>query len=340
MRILLPSRWPLLALLVFTPAIPELLTGSTPIGSIAFDPVGFVIDYAFLLGLYGAGALLVREFAVYFHKGWASILLLGGAYGILEEGFAVHTFFQPSGSPVDALAVFGHAGGVNWLWALGISAFHATYSIALPILLVGLWFPEVRTARWFDSGGLAVIGLIYLATVVVFSTHERFAPRAGLSLFFLAVVAVLIALAWRAPADLLSVRAGASRAGKWPLILIGTVGFDAWLLLLALASARTLPAPIVGGLLVAINLGVLAFLLVRVGSTDLERSEFYFATGMLIALWVWDVPVDLWVPGILGVAAGSAYLQYRLGRRIAARDVLDPGRSAPGGPDALPPAPR
>ncbi|MFY9717797.1 MAG: hypothetical protein WAK40_07710 [Thermoplasmata archaeon] len=319
MRILVRRRAPVLLLLLFAPAIPELLTGSTPISALPFEPLRFALDFAFEIGLYGGGALLIREFAVVFQKGWASILLLGAAYGIVEEGFAVHTIFQTAGAPVDSLATYGHAFGVNWLWALGIVAFHATYSIALPILLVGLWYPEARRNRWFDGSALLLIGVVFLGTVALFSTHEGFPPSPEALTVFLLLVAGLVALAGKAPADLLSVRPGTRRSGKLGLVIVGTLGFAGWLLLLVLASGQRVSAWVAALLLVTVNLAAIAFVLRRVGSEGLEWSKFYFATGMLLALWLWDIPVEFAIPGILGVAAVFVYLQYRLGRRIAGR---------------------
>ncbi|HTP53751.1 MAG TPA: hypothetical protein VML94_02145 [Thermoplasmata archaeon] len=321
MRLLVRPRAPLLMLLLLAPAIPELLTGSTPITGLAYDPVRFGVDFAFEIGLYGCGAVLVREFAVVLRKGWASILLLGAAYGIVEEGFAVHTIFQTSGAPVNALATYGHAFGVNWLWAVGIVAFHATYSIALPILLVRLWYPDVARARWFDASALTAVAAVFLGTVAVFSTHEGYPPRPGALAGFLLLVGGLVALAWRAPAALLSVKPGVGRAGPLGLVLVGTLGFLGWLMTLALAAGRWVSAWVAAALLVLVNLGAVVYVTARVGEVDLERSEFWFATGMLLALWVWDIPIEFGVPGILAVTVVFVYLQYRLGERIRARSA-------------------
>jgi len=104
-RILIRPRLPVLALLLLAPSIPELLTGSTPVSRLLVDPAGFAVSFAFDIGLYGTGALLVRELTLVLRKGWASVLLWGAAYGIAEEGLAVHTFFERSGPPVGALTV-------------------------------------------------------------------------------------------------------------------------------------------------------------------------------------------------------------------------------------------
>ena len=323
MRILIRPRWPVLALLLFAPTIPELLTGSTPISELVFDPIGFAIGFLGIVGLYGCGALLIREFAVAFRKGWATVLLLGAAYGIAEEGLAVHTFFEPAGrSPVGALGAYGHAFGVNWLWALGLTAFHAVYSIALPILLTQLWFPEVKGERWLDAGAVGLAAGVYLFVVGLFSVVVGYGPSPELLAVFLGIEAVLIGLAYLVPRDLLSVRPGPPRVGPWGLAFAGTLFFDAWFLVLVLSGGGgRVPAPVAGLALVLISLGALALVLRRVGAVDLDRSKFYFATGMLGVLFAWDILVEFTVPGILLVAALFAYLQYRLYRTRLVRGV-------------------
>jgi hypothetical protein len=325
-RIRIRPRWPVLALLLLAPTIPELLTGSTPITELVTDPPAFAIAFLGIVGLYGTGALLIREFAVYFRKGWASILLLGAAYGIAEEGLAVHTFFEPAVlAPVGALGVYGHAFGVNWLWALGLTAFHAVYSIALPVLLVRLWFPEVKDDRWFDRGAVALLAVVYLFVVALFSVVVGYGPSPLLLALFLGVEAALIGLAIRVPSDLLRARPGPRRIGRWGLALAGTLFFDGWVLVLLLSgSGGRVPAVVAAGILLALALVALGTVVRGVGTEGLERSEFYFATGMLGILFAWDVIVEFSVPGILVVAAIFAYLLYRLHRTMLAREATPP----------------
>jgi hypothetical protein len=333
-RILIRPRLPVLALLLLAPTIPELLTGSTPISELAFDPVGFLIGFAGIVGLYGTGALLIREFAVYFRKGWASVLLLGAAYGIAEEGLAVHTFFEPAGqTPVDALGGYGHAFGVNWLWALGLTAFHAVYSIALPILLTRLFFPEVQELRWLDRGSVSLVAAIYVFVVALFAFVVGHGPSPSILALFLGIEAALIALALLAPRDLLRVRPGPSRLGPWGIALAGTLFFAGWTVVLVFAaSGGRVPAVLAGLFLTLVGLVAIALVVTRVGSDRLPWSEFYFATGMLGALFVWDIVVEFTVPGILLVSAAFAYLLYRLRRRLLARGAATVPRGATGVP--------
>jgi hypothetical protein len=326
------SRAPVFALLLLAPSIPELLTGSTPITRLVTDPLGFAVGFGLDIGLYGTGALLIREFCVAYRRGWASILLLGAAYGIAEEGFAVHTFFERSGSPVGTFGSYGHAWGVNWLWALGLTIFHATYSIALPILLTYLWYPESKGERWLDRGLVGLVAVVYLADVLLLGLAFGHGPSPAAFAFFLGVVAVLLYLAARVPRDLLAVRTGPSRIGRLGLAVVGSFGFDAWLGALLLSKIPGFPAWAAASVLVAVDLAALAVILTQVGRDDLERSALSFAIGMFAILFLFDVLVEFSVPGILVVSAVFAYLLYRLDRKVTARTATRADTPPPGGP--------
>ncbi|HLM70779.1 MAG TPA: hypothetical protein VK423_05320 [Thermoplasmata archaeon] len=322
MRILIRPRLPVIALLLLAPSIPELLTGSTPISNVVFNPLGFLVGFPLDIILYGFGALLIREYVVAYDKGWASVLLLGAAYGIAEEGFEVHTFFTPPGHTVGALGVYGHAFGVNWLWALVLTVFHATYSIALPILLTNLWFPQVKRARWFDRGAIGLLAFGYIAEVVVFGFLVGYGPSPAVLAFFIGVVVLLVALAFRAPRDLLSLRSGPRTIGPNAVVALGAVEFSAYTVVLFFSSSWLIPAVGATVFYVLANAAVLFVILRSIGREDLERSEFFFAVGMFAPLVAWDVILEFFVPGILLVTAFFIYLLYRLNRTLKARATV------------------
>jgi hypothetical protein len=328
-RVLIRPRAPVLALLLLAPSIPELLTGSTPVSRLLSDPAGFAVGYLFDIGLYGTGALLIREASVVLRKGWASVLLWGAAYGIAEEGLAVHTFFERSGAPVGALTVYGSAYGVNWLWALGLTVFHATYSIALPILLIYLWFPGVRARRWFDRGGLVVLAVVYVGVVAFFAVLVGHGPSPGLLGLFLAVEVVLLIVGAKVPAGLLSPREGPRTLGRWTIGLAGSLEWLAWVAVLIVSGGERIPAPAAAAVVVVGNGGALTALVRGVGTDDLDRSLFALAVGMLVPLFVWDAILESAVPGILAVAALFAYLLYRLGRTLDRRAANPRETTAP-----------
>src|SRR5690348_3112671 len=69
---------PAIGLFSLAPVIGEMLLGATSIDAIGLLP--------FMALLYGGGSLLIRETVRRSGRGWWSILLLGAAYALLEEG--------------------------------------------------------------------------------------------------------------------------------------------------------------------------------------------------------------------------------------------------------------
>ena len=59
-------------------------------------PIKLLPALIVLAPMYGGGALLIREMARRAGRGWPTILLLGMAYGILEEAFTTQSLFNPN----------------------------------------------------------------------------------------------------------------------------------------------------------------------------------------------------------------------------------------------------
>ena len=173
----------IIMLLLLAPIVGELLSGSTP-------PVEFInpIGLLFLVALCGCGALFIRELVHRWHKGWLSVILLGMAYGIFEEGIVVRSFFDPAWPDLGILAEYGRWMGVNWVWIAVLIIFHALVSITIPILLVELVFPSVRDESWLGRKGFWAVGLIFLSTLLI-------APLFGLYLTLWGIIACLLAIA-------------------------------------------------------------------------------------------------------------------------------------------------
>jgi hypothetical protein len=79
---------PAVLLTVLAPIVAEFLLGDFSIRSL-----NLVLA---LLPLYGGGALLIREVARRTRRGWPTILLLGAAYSLLEEGGLTQSLFNPN----------------------------------------------------------------------------------------------------------------------------------------------------------------------------------------------------------------------------------------------------
>jgi hypothetical protein len=78
---------PAATLFVLAPVIGEVLFGAIPLSRLPFGLLGVV-------GLYGGGAILVRELVVRRRLGAAWLVVLGLAYGLVEEGLVVQSLFD------------------------------------------------------------------------------------------------------------------------------------------------------------------------------------------------------------------------------------------------------
>jgi hypothetical protein len=182
---------PAWVLFFLSPAIAELLSGSAPPREF-FNPVGFSI----IAALYGSGAVIARELTVRWGKGWPALLCLGAAYGILEEGLAVKSFFDPNWMDLGILGTYGRWAGVNWVWSLELTIYHAVFSIAVPAALVMIIFPQRRTEPWVSRGGLRLLYILLAADTIfclVFLTPYRPAPVALAGAALVAALAVFLA---------------------------------------------------------------------------------------------------------------------------------------------------
>jgi len=153
---------PALALFLLSPMIGELLSGSSP-------PLEFFNPFAFLFmaGLYGSGAVIIRELAFRWGKGWTSVLAMGVAYGIIEEGLEVKSFFDPHWQDIGLLGSYGRVAGVNWVWSVELSIFHAVFSIALPILLASLLFTRETERAWVSDRTLKLLFAVLVLDVAI-----------------------------------------------------------------------------------------------------------------------------------------------------------------------------
>jgi hypothetical protein len=191
---------PALALFLLSPVVGELLSGSAPPAEF-FTPFGFTV----MVLLYGGGAVTARELKVRWRKGMGSLLLLGAAYGVLEEGLMVASFQNPNWQDIGVLGVFGRWLGVNWVWAVELTAYHAIVSIAIPVILVELAYPEVKGESWLGGIWRWVVPGLLVADVVfglyAFSAFTGFQPPIPQYAFMVLLTVAFIYLAHRLPPD-------------------------------------------------------------------------------------------------------------------------------------------
>jgi hypothetical protein len=186
--------------LFLPPMLGELLSGNSPTLRF-FSPAWLLI---FVL-LYGCGTLVIREAAARWRLQW-SVLFVAVAYGIVEEGLTTKAIFNPQWHGTGMLSGYGMYGGVQWVWAIGVTFFHATVSTLIPVAIVERLWPSSRRLPLLGKVGLGlafcgfatitILGMLSIGT----AEGERmipFFPRPPLLAVSFATVVLLCWLAYR-----------------------------------------------------------------------------------------------------------------------------------------------
>jgi len=290
---------PVISLLILTPGIPEYLSSSSPINAIVLNPPQFVFQLLANLGLYGSGALLIHDGAIRWKKGWATILLLGAAYGILEEGVALSTLFDPNAGPVGALGYYGHWLGVNWIWAAGIVPFHAIFSISIPILLLGMAIPETSAKPLLTKRGTVTALLVLsfdvvILMVVVWHVSGYWMGWPTLVLSLLSICG-LVFLSRRTVPQQVGNLDGRPAPSPREAVVISLSFFPAVILAQSLGRGAGLPAALDFLLVVAVQALYLLYVARRSWGAS-RRSLIAFVFGLVVPIMVFGVLAELALP--------------------------------------------
>jgi hypothetical protein len=310
----------------------EVLTGSTPLPTIILYPIGFVFN----IGLYGGGALLIREASVRWRNRWGAVLLLGGAYAVGEEGFAAKTMINPD-SPIIGNQAYSHWLGINWVPMAALTVFHAAFSIAVPILLIELIYPETKGRRLLGYPGLAVTVVVYAADVFLLSLwfgdpyHPPFFPVLFLSVY----AAAFILVAYRVPRSFLQARGERPDRGERTFLLLGLgvmIGFfliGGGLTPLGGLTTRFLPWPATVALFVPFASLTAWYLVKHAGRSENDFVKIAFVLGMILIFIPMDIMLE--ISGDLGVLIYTAliiglliWLRHRVKRRYGSVQASQP----------------
>ncbi|MEV0381118.1 hypothetical protein [Nonomuraea sp. NPDC050643] len=320
------AAWTLVAL---APVCGELTFGAIPFHLIWLLP--------FLIPMYGAGVLLIREALRRTGGGWPSLLLLGLVYELVEDGFGLQALTSPT------LYRAGEWGprvlGFNTTYWEAQAGYHIVFSVMIPIMLTDLFHPGHRDRPYLRRGGLigvaavAVLGVAMVRLLIppVMDPGYQAPPVAlagiGLAGALLAVIALRV-LPGRTPspppdmnppkpvvAGLLA--ALATSAFLTLLIPSGeppAVGQGVWVFL-----PMTLAAGVAGGF---------GWLLHRWSAGWTDRHSLWLAGGALVSHTLFgsvvfaSAPVDR--AGQIGFAVLTALLLTLLARRLGPRRRSSP----------------
>jgi hypothetical protein len=319
-------RHPILLLLALTPGIPEYLSGSSSVAGLVVAPAVFLVFLLLNLGLYGPGVLLIREALVRWKKGWLAVILLGAAYGLVEEGTALSTLFNPQASVVGGLGTYGHLDGVSWVWAIGVLGVHIVLSIGVPIVVFSLALPETRGRRLLTGRRLPVVLAVWIVDIGFLVLISDYYPVGWALQIGAAVVAGLLALAaYRLPAGLLDPTRPTPGFGPRAAFVLGLLYFPVFLIIPAVGDAAGIPAPVTGGIDLAAAAGL--FLAVRYGLGRSQHNAQLVAlsVGVIVPIMAFGLVAQIFLPIVLvlDLVAGAFFLA--LWRRYGAA----PPRSSP-----------
>ncbi len=260
---------PLMALVFLAPLIGEGISTSTPVHKF-FQPVTLLL----LIALYGFGALQIRESMVRWGKqgnAWRFLLIMGAAYGIVEEALYLLSFFNPQWVDLGPMTNYGRWLGVNWPWAFELTIFHAIYSITIPILVVHTIFPSLRDRPWLSEKGDFTCLAVFLVSgpLWLLFVTDKYGYITGAAQYggFLLLVLVLIAIARRGIGEDNGTRQTSSRPRPAFLFMSGLI----WAILFFLIFAWLVPT--------------------------WEQPPIFSMTGLFGITLLWVVPVDRWLTG-------------------------------------------
>jgi hypothetical protein len=239
---------PALALFLIAPVLGELVSAYQA-------PLEFLnpLRLAITLVPYGCGALAARELLVRRRRGWASLVLLGLAFGLIFEGLVTRVIFNPNWEELGALSGYGRAYGVNWILAVGIVHFQAAVSIVSAVLLAEMLYPQRRDRAWLGTPALIGCCVALPGWALVLGIFVPYVPPLAAALGLVGLAGALIGLALTVPARPFIVRQrpappprvfGLVGGAGMTFIMIGTYVLPEW-------ASRPPAALVFTGLLVA-----------------------------------------------------------------------------------------
>jgi hypothetical protein len=160
---------PAIGLFFLAPLVGEFLLGNVAIDAL----VGLLI----LAPMYGGAAVVIREVARRNGRGWPTMLLLGLAYAVFEEGLVTQSLFNSNYFNANLLSeTYIPALGIGVWWTLFVLTLHTVWSINVPIALVEALVPSRSRIPWLGNVGLLVAGvLLALGSYVSYATTYDFA---------------------------------------------------------------------------------------------------------------------------------------------------------------------
>jgi len=324
-------------LALLSPIIAEMFSGSSP----PFE-FFFPLSLALLVGLYGAGVLIIRELAVIWGRGWASIIIMGAAYGILEEAVAVKSFFDPNWMDLGGLGVYGRYLGTNWVWAVWLTVFHAAVSITLAIFILHMLYPHLKGVRLLTRKRFEIVlAILFLDVLVCTTLLNPYVPL--MPMYVLAIISVF-ALTFYAKHFPRNFMMPTNPQPSWSprrFAVLGFVFLFSSFLFAGAFSDTTIPFLIPIIILMVISGSTLLLIKEKMGTVGNLPQKAYFVAGILCFFIFLGIVValggviDMFISAALATmlaidltrwSKGKKVLFFRVGRFIYGDSRQKPGR--------------
>ena len=173
-----------LVLCFFAAVIPETLTTtSTSVAKIIAQPGALL----FIMLFYGLADLLIREALVRRRLGWVSLILLGIAFGFINEGVIAGTWYTVKYNG------YVYIGQINYTWAVALTVFHVFISVIAPIAFIETIFPSRAGLPLLRRRGIIISSVIFLLLTSVFLFVESYRPY-RIVVFALALTLAIVAI--------------------------------------------------------------------------------------------------------------------------------------------------
>lgn len=133
-----------------------------------FSAIGMPImwlAFPLLIPLYGAGVLLIREATVRVGGGWPTLIVLGLAYELAEDGLGLQALTSPT--------LYNAAGwgprvlGLNTTYWESQAGYHTVFSVLIPIIITNLIFPELRSTSYLRRRGMIGISITTVLGIIL-----------------------------------------------------------------------------------------------------------------------------------------------------------------------------
>lgn len=329
---------PALTLAVLSPLIAEVLSGATHF-SVIFALIPEILTW-------GCGALVIRETVRRWRGGWTSMLLLGLGISIAEEFIIQQTSLAPLPFP-GALAQYGRAWGVNWIYFLFMLGYESVWVVLVPVQVTELLFRKHRTEPWLRTRGFVISAVLFLlgsriawyawikrARPIVFHLppYHPSAITIGSGLLAIVLLASLAYFARSVGTEAPNFARGVPPA--WLVVVLGFVLGCPWYALMSFVFRPTEPRVAWGVVMICGTVwGVLVYWLVSRWTraarwSDVHRWALSFGATLLcmaagfMGSSTWK-PIDLYGKVVLNILAVIAFFMMvaRIRRNPAVEDL-------------------